>query len=239
MREEATRAYILHRRDYRETSLLLEVFSYSHGRVGLVAKGAKRRRGAGFRGLQPFRPLQLAWVGRGELGTLTLAEESGPAPNLLGRKLISGLYLNELLMRLLLRHDPHLQLFLAYAETLALLAKTQREEPVLRLFEKRLLEELGYGLALEREAETEASICSEEVYYYQNGKGALRAKPASAPSVRVHGRTLISLRESVLDESTVLQELKVLMRFLLAPLIGAKPLQVRKLFYEKRYGTAS
>ncbi len=239
MRVEANQGYVLHRRDYRETSLLLEVFSFAYGRVALVARGARRRRTPRFCPLQPFRPLQVGWVGRGDLVTLTSAEECGPGIQLMGRKLLSGMYLNELLMRLLLRHDPHPELFVAYGQTLGLLGQAAQEEPVLRLFEKRLLEELGYGLVLEREAETGALIQGDAVYYYQSGKGPVLAKPVSAPSVRIHGRTLTSLRESVLDEPLVLRELKVLMRFLLAPLIGERPLQIRQLFQEKRRDTGS
>jgi len=235
MRVEANRSYVLHRRDYRETSLLLEIFSHTYGRVALVARGARRRRTPRFCPLQPFRPVHVGWVGRGELGTLTCAEECGAGNHLLGRKLLSGLYLNELLMRLLARHDAHPELFGAYEQTLGLLGQATQEEPVLRFFEKRLLEELGYGLVLEREPETGASIRGDAVYYYQSGKGPVLAKPISAPSVRIHGRTLISLRESVLDEPLILRELKMLMRFLLAPLIGEKPLQVRRLFQEKRW----
>jgi DNA repair protein RecO (recombination protein O) len=142
-------------------------------------------------------------------------------------------------MRVLARHDAHPVLFRAYEQALGLLAQAIQEEPVLRLFEKRLLEELGYGPVLEREPETGALIRDDAVYYYQSGKGPVRAKPISAPSIRIHGRTLISLRESVVDEPLILQELKVLMRFLLAPLIGEKPLQVRRLFQEKRWSVAA
>jgi len=239
MRVDADRSYVLHRRDYRETSLLLEIFSHTYGRVALVARGARRRRTPRFCPLQPFRPLHVGWVGRGDLGTLTSAEECGAGNHLLGRKLLSGLYLNELLMRLLARQDAHSELFGAYEQALGLLGQTSQEEPVLRLFEKRLLEELGYGLVLEREPETGALIRGDAVYYYQTGKGPVLVKPIAAPSVRIHGRTLISLRESVVDEPLILQELKVLMRFLLTPLVGERPLQVRRLFQEKRWDIGS
>lgn len=141
-------AYVLSRRPYRESSLLLEVFTRDHGRVGLVARGAQSAKSK-LRGvLEPLRPLLLSWNERGELGTLTGAEASEvPWTPLTGEAVYCGWYLNELLLRLITRHDSHPDLFGDYAETLARLM-TPPVEPALRIFEKRLLSELGYGLLL-------------------------------------------------------------------------------------------
>ena len=141
-------AFVLSRRPYRETSLLLEVFTRSHGRVGLVARGAQSAKSK-LRGvLEPLRPLLLSWNERGDLGTLTAAEASEIhwSP-LAGEAVYCGWYLNELLLRLITRHDAHPALFADYADALAQLATTPHE-PALRVFEKRLLSELGYGLLL-------------------------------------------------------------------------------------------
>lgn len=141
-------AYVLSRRPYRESSLLLEAFTRDHGRVGLVARGAQSAKSK-LRGiLEPLRPLLLSWSERGDLGTLTAAEASEVRwTPLSGEAVYCAWYLNELLLRLVTRHDAHPDLFGHYAETLARL-QTPPVEPALRIFEKRLLAELGYGLML-------------------------------------------------------------------------------------------
>ncbi len=116
-------AYVLHHRPYRDSSLLLEIFTPDHGRVGLVARGARSPKSRLYGVLQPFQPLLISWVGRGELATLSGAEANGPPQRLQGKSVISGFYINELLLRLLHRHDPHAALFDGYARTLPLLAQ--------------------------------------------------------------------------------------------------------------------
>ena len=133
--------------------LLLEIFSEAHGRVGLVARGVRSAKSRQRGDLQPFRPLRLSWSGRGELGTLTGVEADGVAPPLQGPGLYSAFYVNELLVRLLARQDPHPPLYALYRDSLERLARCTDIEPVLRIFEKRLLEEIGYGLLLDCEVE--------------------------------------------------------------------------------------
>ncbi len=223
-------AFVLHQRAYRESSLLLEVFSSQHGRLGLVAKGARRPHSR-LRGiLQPFHPLTISWSGRGELHTLTHAELNGAPLILEGRKLLSSLYLNELLMRVLHRHDAHPALFNWYCETLRFLSGPALEEPALRIFEKRLLEELGYGLVLSHDVDSHAPIEGEREYYYQQDKGPRITAPPSVPTVKVQGRTLIALANEHLNDPELLRESKALMRLVLKPHLGNKPLQSRALF---------
>ncbi len=145
-------AYLLVQRPYRETSQLLEAFSAGHGRLGLVARGARGPRSR-LRGLlQPFTPLLLSWTESGELGTLTGAESGGAAPTLLGERVFHGWYLNELLiLKLLQRHDAHPRLYQDYVAALGELGGKQAEA-ALRIFEKRLLIELGYALPLDEGA---------------------------------------------------------------------------------------
>src|SRR5512145_1710613 len=144
-------AFVLHTYPFRETSLIVEVFSRDFGRVALMARGARRPRSA-LRGLLlAFQPLELGWAGRGEVQTLMKAEWQGGQPLLTGRALFCGYYLNELLMHLLPREDAHERLFSVYAETLRRFAG-RLQEADLRCFERALLQELGYGLTLERDA---------------------------------------------------------------------------------------
>ncbi|NIR32358.1 MAG: DNA repair protein RecO [Gammaproteobacteria bacterium] len=229
-RVELARAFVLHRRPYRESSVLVEAFSADHGRVGLVARGA-RRPSSRLRGvLQPFRPLLLSWSGRGELATLTAAECEGVVPMLAGGKLASGFYLNELLLRLLLRHDPHPELFETYRRVLPRLAVTDAHEPVLRVFEKRLLATIGYGLVLDHEADSGHAIDPAALYRYYSEQGPVAQTGEDAPGVPVHGRTLIALDREELDDPEVLHEAKRLMRNVLTVYLGSKPLASRALF---------
>lgn len=235
MRVELHPAFILHQRSYRESSALLEVFSSLHGRVGVVARGT-RGRGARWAGLvEAFRPLLLAWSGRGELGTLTGAEPDGAPLRLAGRPLLSGFYVNELLLRLLHRHDPHPELFAAYGATVRALSEAASEEPVLRIFEKRLLESVGYGLVLTADAEQGMPLQPDVDYYYQPDRGPCRNRPSEQPVIEVRGRTLLALAEECLPDADTLREAKQLMRFVLSGHLGGRPLASRALF-ENRPG---
>ncbi len=164
-------AYVLHQRPYRESSALLEVFAESHGRVGLVARGVRSPKSRQRGDLQPFRPLRLSWSGRGELGTLTGVESDGPSVALHGAALYSGFYLNELLVRLLARHDPHPRLYAQYRASLVQLGLASDIEPVLRIFEKRLLEEIGYGLLLDHEVRHGEAVQPDAWYDYHLESG--------------------------------------------------------------------
>ena len=145
MRVELEPAYILHTRPYRESSLILEVFTPGYGRTGLVARGARRPKSP-LRGiLNSFQPLRLTWSGRGELATLAQAEQGGHSRQLRGDAVMAGFYVHELLLKLLQRHDPHPQLFGHYATLLANLADGHPVEKLLRIFELELLREIGYN----------------------------------------------------------------------------------------------
>lgn len=230
MRVDLHPAFVIHRRPYRETSLVLEVFSSRQGRVAVVAKGAHRPR-SGWRGvLQPFQGLLLAWSGRGELGTLTHAEQAGFNSPLSGSGILSGFYVNELLLRFLARGDPHPQLYDAYAQALAGLAGPSADEPVLRVFEKRLLAEIGYGLVLDRDNECGYPIEDGRDYYYQVDKGPWRVAPARIATARINGGAMIALGNEALTEPQHLRETKALMRFVLSHYLGGRPLMSRELF---------
>ena len=222
--------YVLHQRPYRESSMLLEVFTGSHGRIGLVARGIRtpksRQRGE----LQPFRPLRLSWQGRGELGTLTGVEAAGAGRSLQGAALYSAFYLNELLVRLLVRHDPHPRLYACYQASLEGLAHTQVLEPLLRLFEKNLLQEIGYGLLLDHDAGSGEPLRSEAYYDYHLESGPLLAAGRDGPGFMFRGSSLLSLARDQLSDAEVLHDAKRLMRAALNLYLGDKPLRSRELF---------
>ena len=226
-------AFILHRRPYLNTSLLLEAFDHEHGRLGLVARNAVSPRSRLKGLLQPFAPLLLSWAGAGELATLTAAEETGhPAP-LPPNRVLAGLYANELLVRLLPRQDPQPELFAAYETLLAELAVAPGEEPPLRRFEKKLLEDLGYGLTLDREAASGTPILAEEHYRYVLDRGPLAASQ-TLTGVPISGRSLLALRDGIPADPAVLKEIKRLTRAALAEQLRGRALKTRELYRVKR-----
>jgi len=227
-------AFILHARPYRDSSLLLEAFSREQGRLGLVARGARRGRKRLAEQLQPFVPLLLSWRGQGELATLTGAEPAGTALLPPAGGLLSGFYLNELLIRLLHRGDAHPHLFDVYRQTLALLGQGTDEERVLRRFERLLLQEIGYGLQLEQEADSGGPVSPGRLYDYLPEQGPLPAASGEPRGVRIHGRTLLALaRDGELDAQGR-REAKHLMRAALAVHLGDRPLQSRELYRQQR-----
>ena len=212
-RRDDESAFVLHSYPYRETSLIVEAFCADHGRVALVARGAKRPRSE-LRGLlQAFQPLLLSWSGAGELKTLTKAEWRGGLALPGGPALLCAFYLNELLLKLLPREDPHPALYADYETTLAALAAGGEQAPILRRFELRLLAEMGYALALTHDSETGAPIDPAARYHYAFDRGARQAPPA--PGVRwptVRGATLIALATSTFPNPETAADAKRLMR---------------------------
>jgi DNA repair protein RecO (recombination protein O) len=226
-------AYILHRRPYRETSWLLEVFSRDHGRVGLVARAARQQSRQRNRGnLEPARELLMSWTLRGELGQLGDSEVQATSNTLDGEQLLSVLYLNELLLRLITRHDPHPLLFDYYRRTLHELALSPGSAIPLRRFERQLLQELGYGLNLDRDSNGEA-IRAELHYDYRLDHGACPLE-GKARDMEVGGDVLLALREDRLDEMQSRREARLLLRAALQLHLGQKPLQTPELFRNLR-----
>lgn len=233
MRVELQPSYILHRRPYRNTSLLVELFSREHGRICGIARGAQRSRTFSTSSIQPFRRVLVSWTGRGEVLTITMLEADGQGLEIKPAHTPSAFYLNELLMRLMHRHDPHEQVFRAYEQALASLATctgSRDVQQVLRLFEKRLLDELGYGQVLDHLATTGEVLVEDEIYYYLPGIGPVRMQPSLTGGVAVHGRSLLTLyREASMDDQQ-LREIKQLMRMVLRQYLGDKPLQSRLMY---------
>jgi DNA repair protein RecO (recombination protein O) len=227
-------AYVLHSMPFRETSLIVEVFTRDFGRMALLARGARRPRAA-IRGLLlGFQPLEIGWAGKGEVLTLMKAEWVGGQPLLGGEALFCGYYLNELLMHLLPREDAHETLYARYAETLQQLAAHSdgaTREADLRCFEKALLQELGYGLMLEHDAAGEP-IAADAFYTYRMEQGPVRLAHAEADAQVVRGRTLLDLGGEDFSDPRSRGEAKALMRTLLGYYLGGQELETRKIFKE-------
>lgn len=219
-------AYVLHHYPYRDSSLLLEVFSRQHGRLGLVARGARSARGRWRGQLQGFNPLLLSWSQRGELGTLTGVDARGGAAAFTGRQLLSAYYLNELVLRLLVRHDPHPELFDAYERALGELAG--REEAALRCFEKRLLDALGYGLLLDRTADSGLPIEPAATYGYQLERGPVRCDNPADSGLYLRGSSLLALHHEALADPQAGRDAKRLLRAALSIYLGSRPLRTRE-----------
>jgi DNA repair protein RecO (recombination protein O) len=233
MRANLQAGYVLHTRAWRDNSLLVEYFSRELGRVSLVAKGAKSRKNRGGSGaalLQPFTPLQCSWSGRGQLRTLTGCESMGPGLPLPGRRLYSGLYMNELLARLLHHDDPHRKLFDHYAAVLTLLSAGEGEEESLRRFELVLLEELGYGFDLGCDGRSGEAFDESRWYHFHEEHGLVLAPDGGSERLpRYRGADLLSIGRGDFSGSARLCA-KRLMRQALSAHLGDRPLKSRELF---------
>lgn len=237
---DAVEAYVLHARAYRESSQLVDLLSVEHGRIGVLTRGNRGSKRA--QPLQPFRRYRIALSGRGELRRAGAAEALGAPCLLAGRALYAALYLNELLMRLLHRDLPVPDIVERYAQALAGLAAGEALEPVLRIFEKQLLDELGYG---HRYGETVAGepVRAAGLYTFEPDRGVRAATPGLATGRTYVGTALLALeREDFAGADPaalpqLLTDAKRLMREALAPHLGDRPLNSRALFRPARSRT--
>ncbi len=229
-RQEAQPAFVLHTYPYLETSLVVETFTQNFGRVPLVAKGARRPRSALRGSLRAFQPLQLSWAGKSELRTLHKVEWQGGQPFLQGMSLICGFYLNELLVRLLHRDDPHEQLFLYYQQTLAALSIQKDYTPVLRHFEQRMLQELGYALTLNHDVASGEPMNPDKEYRYEIERGPVALETsANSYGLQLRGKTLLDMELDDYSDVVTRQQSKALMRYILNHYLGDQPLHTRQL----------
>jgi DNA repair protein RecO (recombination protein O) len=224
--------FILHSYPYRETSLIVEALSRDHGRVALLAKGARRPHST-LRGvLMAFQPVLIDWSGGGELKTLVRAEWQGGQPLLSGRALLCGYYLNELMVKLLAREDPHPALFEDYAAALRALGRGEATEELLRRFELRLLRGLGYGLDLETEADSGAPIRAGGHYLYIIDRGVVPAEAGIEDAAVLSGQTLLNMSHEDFAAPETLAQAKLLLRRLINHYLGGQALQSRRVFME-------
>lgn len=232
LRAENQSGYLLHSYPWRETSLIAEVFSREYGRVPMVAKGA-RRTGSVLRGvLMAFQPLEISWSGRGEVKTLTHAAWQGGQALLGGVGLLCGYYLNELLLRLVPREDPHPGLFDAYAQTLACLAAGQEYAPLLRCFELALLREAGYAPTLDHDAESGEAVRVEGQYLFLTEQGPVESSQPQGDLPLFPGRVLLAMAAGDFSATETQLHAKNLMRRLIQHHLGGQALESRRILME-------
>jgi DNA repair protein RecO (recombination protein O) len=217
-------AYVLHRRPYRNTSLIVECLTSEHGRQTLVAQGARRSESRQRALLQPFRGLRVSWVRRGEMGRLTQVEADARVYDLAGENLLAGFYSNELLLRLLPRGDHNAAVLSCYSSCLARLADARSASRALRVFERDLLEMLGFGIDLERDFRTGEPIEPGRDYIFEH-EGGLTASGANPTMKRYSGRHLIALRTGELKDSESLRSARRLLGGILSAHLGDRPLK--------------
>jgi DNA repair protein RecO (recombination protein O) len=231
MRVQEQAAFILHHRPFRDTSQILDILSRDHGKLALIARGSRspksRLRGV----LRPFMPLSMSWVQRTDLGTLTGAELHGSPLRLSGDALLSGYYLNELLLHFLHRHDPQPEIFDNYLQTIEALASAAEVASSLRRFEIELLRQLGYALILDCEAGTHDPLRPEANYEYRFELGPVPVAREEGPLV-FRGEILIAIAEQRFSERHVLRAANRLLREVISFHLGGKELKSRKVLIE-------
>jgi DNA repair protein RecO (recombination protein O) len=222
--------YVLHTYPFKETSLVVELFSKQFGRIAAVAKGARRPRSVMRGMLQSFQMLNGAWSGKNELKTLHSLDWSTGLTLLRGEALMCGFYMNELLLRLLPREDAHETLFEYYAITMQTLSNGTNIATTLRRFELKLLQEMGYAVPLLID-ENDAEIVAEKTYRYEAEYGACELK-ATKNGVQLDGKVLLDMANDDYSDIQTQQLSKQLMRYLLTHYLGDKPLHTRQLLID-------
>jgi DNA repair protein RecO (recombination protein O) len=222
--------YVLHTYPFKETSLVVELFSQQFGRIAAVAKGARRPHSAMRGMLQSFQMLDGAWSGKNELKTLHSLDWSAGLTLLKGEALMCGFYMNELLLRLLPREDAHENLFAYYAQALQTLTGEADLATTLRRFELKLLQEMGYAVPLQID-ENDAPIEASKTYRYEAEYGAC-ALVATKNGVQLSGKTLLDMARDDYSDTQTQNQSKQLMRYLLAHYLGDKQLHTRQLLID-------
>lgn len=231
MRIAGQPAFVLHSYPYKETSLIVEIFSRDYGRVPVIAKGAKRPHSK-LRGvLQSFQPLSAGWTGKSEVRTLTTAEWIGGLLPLEKAALLCGFYLNELLVKFMARDDPHPALFDHYVSTLNQLAHGEPAPIVLRRFELFLLKEIGVIGDLTMCTNTKEKVVADQIYVVDPERGARPVHPSDS-SPWVSGKTLLDMERDEYSDSITQMQSKFLMRSLLAHHLGGASLNTRQILID-------
>lgn len=232
MRVNLQPAFILHGRPYRDTSLLVDVLSQEYGRINGVLRGV-RSKSSRFKGIaRPFTPLVMSWSGKGKLVTIHSLEPSGESYWLTGKALVSAFYLNELLIRFLHPYDPQADIYAIYARALAGLhaANANNLEPILRTFEFDLLKLLGFGLQLSKTRDTRETVLPDKFYVVIPDSG-IEPLVAATPNENCWlGRRLVAIEARDFSSIEVQRDAKRLIRLLLQPMLGGRPLKSRACF---------
>lgn len=226
-------AYVLHRRAYRETSFLVELFTQEFGRVSVIARGVRKAKGSSQGILQPFIALTVSLVGKGDLLTLSHVEVDGPVTTLKGDCLFAGFYLNELLTSLLQKWDGHPELYNKYASSIAMLQSGVLSENILRSFELTLLEELGYGLFPKLTDTLHDALSVDKHYRFIPEQGFVTSRPGEESALAANifsGKSLLAIAKENWDVVDSLRDAKRLSRLVLTPLLGTRTIHSRRLF---------
>jgi len=228
-------AYLLHHYAWRDSSRILELMTRSHGRVSVFARAARRGGSTLPATLQPFGELLVSWTSRGDAGQLTGAERVRAPATLAGDRLMSAFYANELLIKLLPRHDPHPALFDAYATLLNRLHDGEGQQArALRLFEKRLLDELGWGLSLESDAGSGNPLEPLRSYRYRIDGGPEVIDGVAEGTLVFSGASLLSLAREELGDERSLADARRLLRAALDQCLDGRPLRTREVLIAMR-----
>lgn len=236
MRVDLQPAYILHTRPYRDTSLLIDLLTPDYGRVTAVARGVRKAKTPKRQLLNPFSRLLVSWQGKTDMKLLTLFESDNHFLFLTANHLYSGFYLNELLVRLLPEMDSHNGLFYAYEQSLSALQQGDEIEPLLRAFEFRLLEELGYGLDFTQDVRNHCAIQPAVFYECHVQEGFYSAAPDLPEELLLKGEVLLAINHGDYSQDATRLAAKKLARRLLKPLLGNRPLNSRALFIQHKPG---
>ena len=228
MRVQLQAAYCIHSRNYRESSQILELLTSDHGLISCVYRGARKKNGSNEFG---FTPLLISWSGRGDLFTLTNMETIGPRHITSAKLSIIGIYLNELILKLVPKLSPSKELFCLYEDSISFINENENEkqERLLRLFEIRLLEIIGHGLSLDKELDHETPIQHDQIYRYDVGIGAIRVAYESTGWNVINGSTLLGLQTPLQMDIAYLKEAKQLMRGILNWHLSNKTIHSREI----------
>jgi DNA repair protein RecO (recombination protein O) len=221
-------AYVIHSRSYRDTSLIVEVFTAAQGRLSLLARGAKSGRQKKSLMLQPFRKLHVAWAGRGELPVLSAVEEAGGSRRLQGEALACGYYINELIYHLLPRFEPAAELFVMYWPVIEAIEAEATRESALRRFEFSLLQHTGYAPLLSHEWDSGEEVVAGQRYRYRVPEGP--EATAGDEGLMLSGETLLELEAQQFESLTHVKEARDLARILIHYQLNGRELLSRSLF---------
>jgi DNA repair protein RecO (recombination protein O) len=230
MTVELQPAYILHTRPYRDTSMLVDFLTPEFGRITAVARGVRSRKTPKRNLLNPFTRLLISFQGKTDLKLLTHFEAEGAHFPLTAKHLFSGFYLNELLVRLLPELDAHPEMYSLYEQSLQALSGQQDLEPILRVFEFQLLQELGYGIDFGADAKSGEMISTQASYCLDPAQGIYSAYAEVPLNFQFSGQHINAIAQRDFSLPEVKQTAKRISRILLKPLLGSKPLMSRELF---------
>ena len=229
MKIDYTPCFILHRRNFSESSFILEIFSRDYGRINLIAKGAKKNKKYRGTNFDLYQKYNISWISKSELGILTGIDIVRSKTYFIAEKAITAFYINEIILKLLHKDEPHVELFDIYELTLRKLFSNENEKIILRYFEKQLLESLGYGISFDQDIKTGLSIMPTREYYYKIDSGPSSDVSLSGEGMKISGKTLFELNNETLSDNENINEAKNLLSMILKKHIN-QPLESKKLY---------